>query len=180
MTESREKKVLVVDDEEDVSFFLKTALEDAGFQVETAASVDEALTKIKAAVPDCVSLDMVMPGKSGIVLFHEMHKNPSWAKIPVLFVTAHARDEGVRKEIDAAAALAESTLSGPATYLEKPVTAAKYVQAVASALGVTLAGTAPETSEGEALRAQVAELLGGADREALKAALDLLTKRSGK
>jgi CheY-like chemotaxis protein len=167
-----------VDDEEDVTTFLSMALEDAGFQTDSARSVDEALEKVRAAPPDCISLDMVMPGKSGIVLFHALHKNPAWARIPVLFVTGHAKDEKVRSDLDAAASLARSTLSGPATYLEKPVTAEKFVQAVAVAVGVEL----PEGGEGEPsptdVRSEVERLARTADPEALEQALRLLKSRS--
>lgn len=177
MEKAQGKRVLVVDDEEDVAYFLSTALQDAGFEVETASSVDEAVEKIRANPPDCISLDMVMPGKSGVVLFHELHKNPRWARIPVLFVTGHARDEKVRKDLDAAASLAESTLSGPATYLEKPVTAAKFVKAVAAAMHLDLpeAGTPPAISESDELQ----ELLKSADPETLKEVLRLLKARPG-
>jgi CheY-like chemotaxis protein len=173
-----EKRVLVVDDEEDVITFLSMALEDAGFQTDSARSVDEALEKVKVAPPDCVSLDMVMPGKSGIVLFHELHKNPAWSKIPVLFVTGHAKDERVKGDMDAAASLAQSTMSGPATYLEKPVTAEKFVQAVAAATGVEL----PESEEGEPsptdLRSELERLSRTADPESLAQALRLLKSKT--
>jgi CheY-like chemotaxis protein len=175
MQEPHEKRVLVVDDEEDVNFYLCTALEDAGFQVDSARSVDEALKLIQQRPPDFVSLDMVMPGKSGIVLYHEMRRDKAWSKIPVLFVTGHAKDEGVRRELDAAATLAESTMSGPATYLEKPVTAAKYVQAVMEILGVTgKTGEIAEQTPAESLREELQELIKNADPEALKEALRLL------
>ncbi|MGA9752627.1 MAG: response regulator [Acidobacteriota bacterium] len=175
MEKSQGKRVLVVDDEEDVVFFLSTALQDAGFQVETASSVDEAMEKIGANPPDCISLDMVMPGKSGVVLFHELHKNALWSKIPVLFVTGHARDEKVRRDLDAAASLAESTMSGPTTYLDKPVTAAKFVKAVAAAMRVDLpeASSPPANSE----RDELQELIRSADPEALKEALRVLKSR---
>ncbi|MGC8723133.1 MAG: response regulator [Acidobacteriota bacterium] len=175
MERSQGKRVLVVDDEEDVVFFLSTALQDAGFQVETALSVDEALEKIRANPPDCISLDMVMPGKSGVVLFHELHKNPLWSKIPVLFLTGHAREEKVRRDLDAAASLAESTMSGPTTYLDKPVTAAKFVKAVAATLRVDLpeAGSTPPNSE----RDELQELIKSADPEALREALRVLKSR---
>jgi CheY-like chemotaxis protein len=171
----QEKRVLVVDDEDDVLFFLKTALEDAGFQVDTASSVDEALERIRAAAPDCVSLDMVMPGKSGIVLFHELRRNPTWSRIPVIFVTAYARDRKVREQLDAATALAESTMSGPATYLEKPVTAETFVRAVAALLHVEL----EEQGEGQkpsakALRQEIQALVEDADPDALRKALAAL------
>jgi DNA-binding response OmpR family regulator len=175
MARPQEKKVLVVDDEEDVVFFLCTALEDAGFQAEGAFSVDEALAKIKASPPDCVSLDMVMPGKSGIILFHELRRNSRWSKIPVLFVTGHAREEGVRRDLDAAAALAERTLSGPATYLEKPVTAKVFVNAVAAVLKVGLESERETSAPGEsALRDEIQGLLRGADAEALRKAIKAL------
>ncbi len=178
MARPSERRVLVVDDEEDVITFLTMALEDAGFQTDSARSVDEALDKVKVSPPDCISLDMVMPGKSGIVLFHELHKNPAWARIPVLFVTGHAKDERVKGDLDAAASLAQSTMSGPATYLEKPVTAEKFVRAVAAAAGVEL----PEGGEGEPspvdLRSEVERLARTADPEALAEALRLLKSRS--
>ena len=156
--------------------FLSMALEDAGFQTDSARSVDEALEKVRAAHPDCISLDLVMPGKSGIVLFHELHKNAAWAKIPVLFVTGHAKDERLKLELDAAAALAESTMSGPATYLEKPVTAEKYVQAVAVAVGVEL--PAGEGGSIEDVRGELERLIRTADAQALEQALRALKSGS--
>ncbi len=180
MTRPQDKRVLVVDDEEDVVFFLTTALEDAGFQVESASSVDEALEKIRVSPPDCISLDMVMPGKSGIVLFHELRRNPGWSKIPVLFVTGHAREEAVRKDLHAAGALAETTLSGPATYLEKPVTAEKFLEAVAAVVKVEMGEEGEVTpAREEALREEIQDLLKGADPAALTRALQALKDRKG-
>jgi CheY-like chemotaxis protein len=174
MTRSQDKRILVVDDEPDVVIFLRTALEDSGFQVESALSVDEALGKIKERPPDCISLDMVMPRKSGIILFHELRRNPKWSKIPVLFVTGHAREDSVRKDL-AAAALADSTLSGPSTYLEKPVTAQVFVKAVANLLSVDLEETGEDRQPtDDVLRQQLLDLLKGADSGTLQKALNAL------
>jgi CheY-like chemotaxis protein len=177
MARPQDKRVLVVDDEEDVVVFLSTALEDAGFQVDQAFSVDEALRKIRAAFPDCITLDMVMPGKSGIVLFHELRRNPAWSRIPVLFVTGHAREEAVRRDLDAAATLTGSTLSGPATYLEKPVTAEKFVEAVAAALHVQLESEPDAGGPAvEGARQEAQALLRDADSSLLAQVLKLLKK----
>jgi len=177
MVRPQDKRVLIVDDEEDVVVFLSTALEDAGFQVDQAFSVDEALRMIRAAPPDCISLDMVMPGKSGIVLYHELRRNHAWARIPVLFVTGHAREEAVRQDLDAAATLSGSTLSGPATYLEKPVTAEKFVQAVAAVLHVQLeAEPAPGEPAVDGARREAQDLLRDADPGLLAQVLKLLKK----
>jgi CheY-like chemotaxis protein len=177
MARPQDKRVLVVDDEEDVVVFLSTALEDAGFQVDQAYSVDEALARIRAVQPDGISLDMVMPGKSGIVLFHELRRHAAWARIPVLFVTGHAREEAVRRDLATAGTLAGSTLSGPATYLEKPVTAETFVQAVAAALHVQLESEpgAGEPAVEEARR-EAQDLVRDADPDLLAQVLKLLKK----
>jgi len=173
MTKPQDKRVLVVDDDEDVVFFLTTALEDAGFQVDEASGADEALERIRTNPPDFISLDMVMPGKSGVVLFHTLQKNPDWAGIPVLFVTGEAKNARVRQELDAV--LTQSSMHGPDTYLEKPVTAAKYVRAIAKVLGIELQeeGDVPRRSALE-MRGELEKLAEGADPEALQEALRLL------
>lgn len=65
MSELIKKNILVVDDEEDVRNFLKTALIESGFDVTVAEDGAEALDRIKEQIPDLISLDLVMPKKSG-------------------------------------------------------------------------------------------------------------------
>jgi len=78
-------RVLVVDDEPGVRESLRMLLADAG-EVETAASVDEALGRLRAAPPDLVLLDLMMPGRSGFELLSELAgaDDPP----PVMVVTA--------------------------------------------------------------------------------------------
>ena len=90
MTGEHRRRILVVDDEPDVRSFFRTALADAGFEVVEAADGFEALDRIREAVPDLISLDLMMPRHSGVRFYRELQKDPSWAKIPVLVVTAHA------------------------------------------------------------------------------------------
>ena len=65
MGEAAPKTILVVDDEADIRNFLKIALVEAGFKVVTANDGFEALEAVKAQKPDLISLDLVMPKKSG-------------------------------------------------------------------------------------------------------------------
>ncbi len=158
------KRILVVDDEADVREFLKTALEDAGFQVETAADGLEALEKVRANPPDLVSLDLVMPRHSGARFYHEMQKDRKLSGIPVLIVTGHARDEAGKADFE------EMTMSGPGVYLEKPVSAASYVAAVSKLVGVE---TEAEPVPGD-IRDELSRALSEASPEALKRALSAL------
>ena len=94
-------------------------LEDAGFKVLTASDGEEALTVIREKRPDFISLDLVMPRKSGHKLLFELRKDRDLSRIPVLIVTAHARDEMGRKDLEDI--MANSVMSGPGIYLEKPI-----------------------------------------------------------
>ena len=66
MRQATEVTVLVVDDDPDVTTFLGTILGDAGMHVVTAHDGHEALDRLQEFTPDLISLDLVMPGKSGV------------------------------------------------------------------------------------------------------------------
>lgn len=170
MSDEKRKRVLVVDDEADVRDYLKTALEDAGFLVETAIDGLEALQAARRNPPDLISLDLVMPRHSGAKCYHELQKDRKLSKIPVLIVTGHARDDMGKADFE------EMTMSGPGIYLEKPVRPASYVSAVSKLLGVE-SPVAPESAPDE-LRRELSSVISGANKEALQRALDALRKKS--
>ncbi|HXK37390.1 MAG TPA: response regulator, partial [Candidatus Paceibacterota bacterium] len=93
MQKPEQKNILVVDDEPNVREYLKTILVDAGFNVITAGDGVEALEVIRKRKPDFISLDLVMPRKSGQKLLYELRHDAELSRIPVLIVTAHAQDE---------------------------------------------------------------------------------------
>ena len=169
MTTVEPRRILVVDDEQDIRDFLKAALEDAGFQVQTASDGLEALEVVRNNPPDLISLDLVMPRHSGAKFYRELHKDKKLSHIPVLIVTGHARDEMGQADFD------EMTMSGPGVYLEKPVRSTSYVAAIRKLLGMEALDT-PE-SEPDDLRRELTDALHGADSVALQRALEALKKR---
>jgi CheY-like chemotaxis protein len=174
MATPSEKTILVVDDEPDVILFLQTALEDAGFNVITASNGDEALEKVKASPPHFISCDLVMPRKSGVRFLYELRKHKDWSKIPVVVVTAHARDELGSKDLREI--LDGKVLSGPQVYLEKPIRAEDFVNMVKRELGIAIGEQAPAKAKEspEDLKKQIQQLLNSADPEALKQAAKIL------
>ncbi|MBU2513708.1 response regulator [bacterium] len=138
MTLSSEKRILVVDDEPDVRDFLATCLEDAGFQVETAIDGFDALEKIEKHPPDLITLDLVMPRISGIKLMRKLHKNKTLKKIPIIIVTAHAKDELGQKDLEEL--YAEEVRPAPEYIVEKPITPSKLVAGIAKILNVQIIG----------------------------------------
>ena len=81
-----EYKILVVDDESDLREILQCNLENAGYQVETAESAEEALQKL---TPDCslILLDVMLGGMSGFKLAEKLRKDLK-NNVPIIFLTA--------------------------------------------------------------------------------------------
>ncbi len=86
---ARGKRVLVVDDEDDIRDVVQLSLEaTAGWQVLTARSGREGVTKAKTEQPDAILLDVMMPEMDGVVTYQELQADPSTRHIPVIFLTA--------------------------------------------------------------------------------------------
>ena len=168
MDDIKNKTILVVDDEPDIQLFLKTVLEDAGFNVITANNGKHALERIGDSKPDLISLDLVMPKMGGLKLLSYLQKNPEWSKIPFIVVTAHAHDE-LGKE-DFLKLKAEKALVGPHSYIEKPVAPSEYIGKIRGALGLEQV----EEGNEEDLRAKLKDRLMTADKDKLEEALKLL------
>ena len=168
MGEKQKKRILVVDDEPDIRLFLKTVLEDNGFEVDTADNGKHALERIKDCRPDLITVDLVMPKMRGITLLSYLEKNPEWAKIPFIVVTAHAHDE-LGKE-DFLKLKAEKILTAPHTYIEKPIVASEYVKAVRIRLGLE----DEEVTESGGLKDKIKDRLATAKKDKLEEALRIL------
>jgi len=86
------KKIMLVDDEKDQVFGIKTALEDKygdEFEVIPANNGAECFELLKNnELPDLILLDIMMPEMSGWEVFDTLRDNPSWEKIPIVFLTA--------------------------------------------------------------------------------------------
>lgn len=171
MTRPEDKTVLVVDDEPNVRLYLRAILEDAGFTVITASDGDEALDAIHQRKPDFISLDLVMPRKSGHKLLYELRKDPILSRIPVLIVTAHARDEMGQKDLEDL--LENRVMLGPGTYLEKPVSPEAYVHAIQRALSIE---ESSESKDKRNLKEELDRSLQTASPEAMRLALEALSK----
>lgn len=172
MAHASEKRILVVDDEPDVRNFLATCIEDAGFQVETAADGAQALEKLQADPPDLMTLDMVMPRVSGISLMRQIRGMEQFARLPVIVITAHAHDELGSEDIRGFSAFTSGLR--PRYTMEKPVTPQKLVNAICEILDVETEATNASTTENE--RQKVIQMIGRTDGETLKKIQSLLAK----
>ncbi|MDR2820498.1 MAG: response regulator [Desulfovibrio sp.] len=178
MSSPSEKTLLIVDDEPDVRNFLAACAEDADFKVVTAVDGEDALAKVQSVNPDLMTLDMVMPKKSGLKVLKELRSMQKYAELPVIVITAHAGDELGSEDIKKI----YTTFSGgnaPKVTLEKPITPDKLIRAIAEILGVDL-GVPAEKTKTSAPPHDIASMLAGADFETLAKVRELLTEQSSK
>jgi CheY-like chemotaxis protein len=104
------KRILVVDDEEDVRAIAQLGLEmGAGWQVLTAASGQEAIAIAETEQPDAILLDMMMPEMDGRTTLQALKANPATQQIPVILVTAKAQqsNQEIFADLDVMAILAK-------------------------------------------------------------------------
>jgi CheY-like chemotaxis protein len=114
--------ILVVDDEPLIAMALEAALEDAGYEVVTAANGRQGLERLAKAPVDLVLLDMMMPVMSGPAMLAAMVAQPDLAGIPVIILSS-LPEETIRSRVDGVAAI-----------IRKPYTADQILREIANAL----------------------------------------------
>ncbi len=114
------KKILIVDDDRQVSLALSIRLKAADYDVDVAGDGENALEKLTASVPDVVLLDMRMPGIDGLEVMRQMKRDPRLANIPVIFVSANAQETAKRAALNA----------GGKIFLEKPFESRALLEAI--------------------------------------------------
>lgn len=111
---SENRKILIVDDENDVLVYLSTLFEDNGFETITAINGIEALQHAQDHKPGLITLDITMPEQSGIKTYRYLKKDPTLFHIPVIIITAIG--EPIRSVLNEFAAFPE-----PEGILSKPI-----------------------------------------------------------
>jgi CheY-like chemotaxis protein len=81
------KRILVIDDEQDVVSYLEAILRDHGYDVVTATDGGEALRLARSTHPDLVCLDIVMPEPTGVRVYRELRDDPELRDVPVVMIT---------------------------------------------------------------------------------------------
>jgi len=94
------KKIMVVDDEENILELVKALFGTEGFEVITAESGQVALDKLKSVSPDLVIMDMMMPGMSGREAVEKIRENPKTKELKIIFLTVAKFSEIGRKALD--------------------------------------------------------------------------------
>ena len=146
------KQVLVVDDDPNALKFLSVVLSEHGFDPITACNGAEGLESVKQAKPDLIILDVMMPKKSGLVLFKQLKKDAQYKEIPILMLTGVAgildemedhKDDSLDKPYDSLREalkrtireMREDGLVRPEMFIDKPVEPDAFIAEVNKLIG---------------------------------------------
>jgi two-component system phosphate regulon response regulator PhoB len=95
--------VLVVEDEPQIQELVAVNLEHSGHKVLRAASAEEAEAAIKAALPDVLVLDWMLPGESGLAFARRLRADERTRELPILMLTARAMEQDKLSGLEAGA-----------------------------------------------------------------------------
>jgi CheY-like chemotaxis protein len=91
------KRVLLVDDDRNATKYLSAVLSDNGYETVSACDGNEGFAKVEQTTPDLIVLDVMMPKKSGFVLFKQLKEDKRYREIPILMLTGVS---GVLQELE--------------------------------------------------------------------------------
>jgi DNA-binding response OmpR family regulator len=122
----KDKRVLLVDDDQDILTSMQAAFEPTGAVIDTASNGNKAVELAEKTQPDLVVLDMMLPGRSGFLVLEKIKaKKPRNTKPFVIMITGN---QGARHKM-----YAESL--GVSEYLNKPVKMDKLIATAERLLG---------------------------------------------
>lgn len=116
----RKGKVLVVDDEVNITQILEFSIGSEGYEVLSASNGEEAVEKARREQPDLIILDIMMPRIDGYETCRILKANPLTRNIPVVLLTAKGRDIDKRLGYEV----------GATDYIIKPFSPGKLIERI--------------------------------------------------
>ena len=126
MTDS--KKILIVDDEEDIVKWLTLLFKENGYQAISALDGSDGFDKAEKELPNLIILDISMPVESGVKMYRNLKASDKMSKIPVIMLT------GVAPEFENFIST-RSQVPPPESYFEKPVDKEELLEKVKELIG---------------------------------------------
>jgi two-component system, OmpR family, phosphate regulon response regulator PhoB len=128
------KKVLVVDDDADVTKLVSKLVERAGHEAIVARNGVEGMGKAREEKPDLVILDVLMPKQSGIRMYRELKTDELFKDIPVIMLSAIAPKSFLRSQ-QVLDEFRGQSVPEPEAYMEKPEEPEELVELIKKLLG---------------------------------------------
>ena len=121
------KKILIIDDEKDMRVYLEALFRKAGYDTETAENGEEGQWLAEARQPDLITLDILMPKKSGIKAYRGLRTSEKTSSIPIVVLTGLTRLDDFFGDLGA--------LPQPDELVEKPIERDDFLAKVQNLIG---------------------------------------------
>jgi DNA-binding response OmpR family regulator len=121
------KRILIIDDEHDMRVYLRVLFTRAGYQVEVAQNGEEGLIKAKTFLPHLVTLDILMPKRSGVTAYQSLRESAETKHIPVIILSGLTSLQDLFREI--------KELPPPEAVIEKPIERESFLRRVTELIG---------------------------------------------
>ena len=118
------KQILIIDDEAYVRRLIRMVLERYGYEVSEAGSAEEGLEMLHSASPDAVTVDLMMPGLSGVDLLKAKAVDERIRDVPALIVTAIGMEDQIEEALQLGAKQA----------ISKPFSQSQLIEAIQALL----------------------------------------------
>jgi len=89
---TNKKTILIIDDDADTVTYFSSLLEDNGYATISAGNGAQAIELVKQSRPDLITLDITMPGTSGVKCYRDLRETEAWRTIPVIIITGVSDD----------------------------------------------------------------------------------------
>ena len=119
------KKVLIIDDEEDVRTYLNSLLANNGYHTDLAEDGEEGFRKVHEFAPDLIILDIIMPNQSGVGFYRKLKKSEVYGEIPVIILSAVTQYKDFFSRD-------RNTIPRPQDFIEKPFSPQELLKKVAA------------------------------------------------
>lgn len=121
------KKILIIDDEKDMQVYLGTLFRKEGYETETASNGEEGLRMAETFRPDLITLDVLMPKRSGVKAYRGLRTSPQTEAIPIVVLTGLTRLDDFFGDL--------GDLPRPDALVEKPIDRETFLAKVKDLVG---------------------------------------------
>ncbi|MCU0302951.1 MAG: response regulator [Thermoanaerobaculales bacterium] len=121
------KTILIIDDEKDMRVYLEALFRKAGYETHSAGDGDEGVWLAEAHQPDLITLDILMPKKSGLKAYRGLRTSEKTASIPIVVLTGLTRSDDFFGDF--------GELPRPEAIVEKPIKRDEFLGTVEGLIG---------------------------------------------
>lgn len=89
------RRILVIEDEEDIRKVLEYNLRKEAYEVSCAATGEEGLKSARTSIPDLILLDLMLPGVDGLEVCRSLKKEPKTENVPIIMLTAKGEESDI-------------------------------------------------------------------------------------